>query len=297
MRVFAEATRAIQQGASRRGANMGMMSVEHPDILKFVVAKTEAGALANFNLSVKMTDAFMARLQTEPGAPHVVTNPRTGQGYVIPRKVDPADYVVQDLLPAGQGNRPCYTVSDVWESVVACAYATGEPGICFIDRVNRANPTPALGRIEATNPCGEQPLLQYESCNLGSINLARFVDAQGRTVRWDELATAIRLAVRFLDDVVDANHYPLPEIRSVTLGNRKVGLGIMGFADALVLLGIRYGTEEAVWFAEAIVRFLAEQARHASERLARSRGCFPNWPGSLWDRGCRASCGTPRARP
>lgn len=287
MCVFAEATRAIQQGASRRGANMGMMSVEHPDILKFVVAKTAAGAFANFNLSVKMTDAFMVRLQKEPVAPHVVTNPRTGQRYVIPRKVDPANYIVQDLLPAGQGNPPCYTVSDVWELVVACAYATGEPGICFIDRVNRANPTPALGRIEATNPCGEQPLLPYESCNLGSINLARFVDAQGRTVRWDELARAIRLAVRFLDDVVDANHYPLLAIRNVTLGNRKVGLGFMGFADALVLLGIRYGTEEAVWFAEAIARFLAEQARHASERLARSRGCFPNWPGSLWDRGCR----------
>jgi len=287
MRVFAEATRAIQQGASRRGANMGMMSVEHPDVVKFVLAKTEPGAFVNFNLSVKMTDAFMARLQKEPGAPHVVTNPRTGQRYVIPRKVDPANYVVQDLLPAGQCNPPCYTVLDVWELVVACAHATGEPGICFIDRVNRANPTPALGRIGATNPCGEQPLLPYESCNLGSINLARFVDARDRTVRWEELAGAIRLAVRFLDDVVDANHYPLRAIRSVTLGNRKIGLGVMGFADALVLLGIRYGTEEAVWFAEAIARFLAEQARHASERLARERGCFPNWPGSLWDRGCR----------
>jgi len=287
MRVFAETTRAIQQGASRRGANMGMMSVEHPDILKFILAKTETGAFANFNLSVKLTDAFMSQLLTEPGAPHVVTNPRTGQRYLIPRNVDPTNYVVQDLVAAGQCKPPCYTVSDVWELVVTCAHATGEPGICFVDRVNRANPTPALGRIEATNPCGEQPLLPYESCNLGSINLARFVDPWDCTVRWNELARAIRLAVRFLDDVVDANHYPLPKIRRITLGNRKIGLGVMGFADALVLLGMRYGTEEAVWFAEAIARFLAEQARRASERLAGERGCFPNWPGSLWDRGCR----------
>ena len=286
MRVFAEATRAIQQGASRRGANMAMMSVEHPDILKFIVAKTEAGAFANFNLSVKITDAFMERLQEEPGPPHIVTNPRTGQRYAIPKKVDPASYVLQDLLPVGRVNLPRYTVSDVWELIIACAYATGEPGICFIDRINRDNPTPALGRIEVTNPCGEQPLLPYESCNLGSINIARFVDAQGRTVHWDRLAKAIRLAVRFLDDVVDANHYPLPAIRRVTFGNRKIGLGIMGFADALLLLGIRYDTEEAVRFAERVARFLAEQAHRASEQLARSRGCFPNWPRSLWNRRC-----------
>jgi ribonucleoside-diphosphate reductase alpha chain len=282
-RVFSETTNAIQQGAFRRGANMGMMSVEHPDILKFICAKREPRTLTNFNISVKVPNVFMKRLFEDPAGLHVVVNPHTKREYVIPHSVDMSSYAIDDLLPAGQAEGGCYTTKEVWDMVIANAHARGEPGICFIDRVNKDNPTPGLGTIEATNPCGEQPLLPYEACNLGSINMAKFVLEDGTDLDWRSLAETVKLAVRFLDDVIDANHWPVPAIREMTLGNRKIGLGIMAFADTLILLGIRYDSEEAVQFAKRLSSFIQEHAHHASEELAKERGCFPNWPGSVWD--------------
>ncbi len=283
-RVFAQTTEAIQQGAHRRGANMGMMSVEHPDILKFLHAKQDTSAFCNFNISVKIPDSFMSALRDRPNDPHVVVNPRNGLAYAIPKTVDLSGYAIQDLWPTDQLCSPCYTRRDIWNMVVTNAHTTGEPGICFIDRVNEANPTPQLGRIEATNPCGEQPLLPYESCNLGSINLARCVcPSNPPQINWIRLGRAVSLGVRFLDDVIDVNYYPDPRIRKVTLGNRKIGLGVMGFADCLVLMGIRYDSQEAVELASQISRFIQEKAHEASRAIAEQRGAFPNWAGSVWD--------------
>jgi len=283
MRVFAEATTAIQQGAFRRGANMGMLSIKHPDILRFITAKDELGAFENFNLSVKLTDDFMRGLADRPNEPHTVINPRSAERYIIPRDIDTAAYTIEDLIPIGRTGFGCFTIQHTWDMIVRAAHATGEPGICFIDRVNKDNPTPKLGRIEATNPCGEQPLLPYESCNLGSINIARYVDVNRRKLDWRALGRSIRLAVRFLDDVIDVNFHPIPQIRDITLGNRKIGSGIMGFADALVLLGIRYDSDEAVAFAEKTARFITRTSHEASGTLAEARGSFPNWAGSIWD--------------
>jgi ribonucleoside-diphosphate reductase alpha chain len=283
MRVFCETTRAIQQGASRRGANMAMMSVDHPDILKFIAAKNDPTAFENFNFSVKIRDGFMEALADRPNEPHVVVNPRTGECFLVPRDVNVASYTIDDLISAGYAAVPCLTVRDIWDMVVKGAHASGEPGVCFIDEVNRSNPTPGLGKIMATNPCGEQPLLDYESCNLGSINLTKFRLPEGGDIDWEGLEETVRQAVRFLDDVIDVNHYPIPEIREKTLGNRKIGLGVMGFADTLVLLGICYDSEEAVEFAEKVAQFIQEKAHEASEGLAKVRGVFPNHMGSQWD--------------
>ncbi|MDY7010484.1 MAG: adenosylcobalamin-dependent ribonucleoside-diphosphate reductase [Planctomycetota bacterium] len=280
-RVFAEATRAIQQGAFRRGANMGMMSVKHPDILKFITAKNRSGEFENFNISVKIGDDFFSALDERPGDAHIVINPRTQKRYVIPRGVDIAACTLADLRGADGFQNDCYTVADVWGLIVSCAHATGEPGLCFIDRVNADNPTPKLGRIEATNPCGEQPLLDYEACNLASINLSKFVH-DGRFDE-DAFAGTIEVGVRLLDDVIDVNDYLIEPIRRVTLGNRKVGLGVMGLADALMRMWIPYDSDEAVEFGGRIAQILTERAFSASEELARRRGCFPNYPGSLWE--------------
>ncbi len=282
IRVFSQATSAIQQGAFRRGANMAMMSVEHPDILKFITAKDEPDAFENFNFSVKVTDQFMRLLNDRPNEPHMVINPRTGERYLIPRDVDIANYSIEDLVPIGHVGFPCFTIGEVWYMIVCGAHAAGEPGVCFVDTVNQDNPTPHIGRIEATNPCGEQPLLPHESCNLGSVNLAKFVLSDG-TINWKRLQETIQLAVRFLDNVIDINCYPIPEIEQATLGNRKIGLGMMGFADALILMGLHYDSEEAVQLAEKVSRFLTDSAHKASEELARSRRTFPNWEGSTWD--------------
>jgi len=280
-RVFSEATRAIQQGAFRRGANMGMLSVEHPDILKFITAKDAPGAFENFNISVKVDDAFMASLAARPTEPHVVRNPRTGDRYWLARSLDIAEYGIADLTPAeGMPPTAVYSRQDVWELIVRGAWATGEPGVCFIDPVNAANPTPALGRIEATNPCGEQPLLDYEACNLGSIDLAKFVRADGL----DEAAfrATVRLAVRFLDNVVEVNNYVAPAIDELCRGNRKIGLGVMGLADAMFALGIKYDSEEGLAFGRRVARLLTEEAFAASESLAAARGPFPNHAASVW---------------
>ena len=282
-KVFAETTNAIQQGAHRRGANMGMMSVEHPDILKFIHAKQDGQAFTNFNISIKITDEFMNAVCEDPARQHIVTNPRTQKQYMIPKKVDWKTYKISDLVQAGSDPENCYTVGQLWGMIVQNAHSTGEPGICFIDRINRDNPTPALGRIDATNPCGEQPLLDYEICNLGSLNISKFVLPDCSDLDWKELGIKTEYAVRFLDNVIDVNFWPTPDIERVSLGNRKIGLGVMGFADTLILLGVRYNSDEAVEFAKKISRFINEHAHQQSQELAEKRGCFPNWQGSIWD--------------
>jgi len=282
-RVIAETTRAIQQGAHRRGANMGMMSLEHPDILNFITAKRDPEAFTNFNISVKATNEFMESLSREPDSPHIVKNPRTGKCYHIPKDINASKYSIQDLIPAETTDIPCYSKQDIWNMIIRGAHANGEPGICFIDIVNESNPTPHIGILYVTNPCGEQPLLYFEACNLGSIVVSRFVSSDGSGLDWDALGKTIDTAVRFLDDVIDANYYPIPEIREITLGNRKIGLGLMGFADALILLGTRYDSAKALKFALTLSEFIQKRAHQASEKLAWERGCFPNWNGSTWD--------------
>ena len=283
MQVFSETTKSIQQGALRRGANMGMMSVGHPDILKFINAKLNQENLSNFNLSVKVPDIFMQQLKENPNTPLVVTNPRTSRRYAIPHSVDIKSYEINDLLPENEATDDCYTVKEAWDILVKNAHATGEPGICFIDRITETNPTPHIGQIEATNPCGEQPLLPYEACNLGSINISKFVDSTGTDLDWPSLAKTVKLAVRFLDNVIDANHFPITETAEITLGNRKTGIGLMGFSDSLVLLGIRYDSKPAVDFVSKLISFIQKHAHKTSEELAEERDCFPNWKGSIWD--------------
>ena len=240
MGVFDVATGGIQQGSHRRGANIGLMSVSHPDIVMFINAKRNAHSLRNFNLSVKVENQFMDKLARNRGTAHVVENPRDKRQYVIPKTVNPSSYRLQDLAPSGIDACNCYTVGDMWDMIVRNAHATGEPGISYVDRVNEDNPTPHLGKINATNPCGEQPLLDYEACNLGSLNISKFLRPDRSGIDWLQLQEAISHAVRFLDNVIDANHWPLPQVKKVSCGNRKIGLGIMGFADTLVLLGMRY---------------------------------------------------------
>jgi len=288
-RVFSQASRAIQQGALRRGANMGMLSITHPDILKFVVAKATPGAFENFNISVKVSDEFMADLANRPDEPHAVVNPRTGRRHWLPKGLDLDGYILADLPPAQPGEDPPgppWSRRDVWDLIVRQAWSTGEPGLCFIDRVNAANPTPALGRIEATNPCGEQPLLDYEACNLGSVDLAKFV----RQGQLDEqaLARAVALGVRFLDDVVEVINYPAAKIDSLCRGNRKIGLGVMGLADAMFELGIAYDSDAGLDLARRVAELLAGEAHDASEALGRRRGTFPNFAGSVWETRGRA---------
>ncbi len=289
-RVFSEATNAIQQGAFRRGANMAMCSVTHPDILKFLHAKQNLEAFTNFNISVKVTDNWMKKLSRSPKSPHVVTNPRTGRNYLIPRRIDVENYTIDDLVPietktsTSAKTSKYYTVEDIWKTIIKCAHATGEPGLAFIDRINEDNPVPSLGRIEATNPCGEQPLLPYEACTLGSINLSKFVLASDtkRNLDYDALAATIQLAGRFLDNIIDAANYPVRDTVRLAQANRKIGLGLMGFADTLFLLGIPYNSEQAVDFAENLMKFVNDQAHKASALLADERGPFPNWNESIW---------------
>jgi ribonucleoside-diphosphate reductase alpha chain len=256
MQVFDVATEAIKQGGTRRGANMGMLRVDHPDILEFIALKLDLQRMRNFNLSVAITDAFMAAVAV--GTHYDLVNPRTGG--------------ITGVLDARR----------VLDAIANAAWAVGDPGMVFIDRVNARHPTPDSGSIEATNPCGEQPLLPFESCTLGSIDVGRFVVDQD--FDWPRLRTTIHACVRFLDDVIDANRYPLVEIERATKATRKIGLGIMGWADALVLLDLAYDSTEALDLAHRLAKFLEDESLASSEQLATERGPFPAWHGSRWER-------------
>jgi ribonucleoside-diphosphate reductase alpha chain len=259
MKVFDTATEVIKQGGARRGANMGILSVDHPDILEFIKIKRDAEELKNFNISVAVTDAFMDALRRD--GEYELCNPRT--------------------------KKACRRVraKDVFDEIVESAWETGDPGVVFIDTINRSNPTPHIGRMESTNPCGEQPLLANEACVLGSINLNKYVTK--KTVRtaidFGALSEDIETAVRFLDDTIDINIYPLPAIEAMHKGNRKIGLGIMGWADMLISLGVPYDTPKAFNLAENFMKFFRDRARECSADLADKRGVFPNFRGSMYD--------------
>ncbi|VAX32102.1 Ribonucleotide reductase of class II (coenzyme B12-dependent) [hydrothermal vent metagenome] len=264
MKIYNTATEVIKQGGARRGANMGILRIDHPDILDFIEAKRSQGELTNFNISVAVTDAFMAALKKD--TEYELVNPRTGK-------------------PVGR-----LRARTVFDAIVSSAHETGDPGLVFIDRINRFNPTPHLGEIESTNPCGEQPLLPYEACVLGSMNLSKYVrnsivdnPAGSPVIDYESLGEDIRVAVRFLDDCIDTNRYPLPEIERMHKGNRKIGLGVMGWADMLVLLGIRYNSDQGFSLAREVMRFIQTRSREASAELAGKRGVFPNFKGSVYD--------------
>jgi ribonucleoside-diphosphate reductase alpha chain len=263
MKIYNTATDVIKQGGARRGANMAILRVDHPDIMDFIMLKRDEQELVNFNISVAMTDAFIHAVRKDED--YDLVNPRSGR--------------VAGKLRA----------REVFDELVKSAWRTGDPGVVFIDRINATNPTPALGPLESTNPCGEQPLLPYEACVLGSIELSTFVKDQ--TVDYPALEDTVRTCVRFLDDAIEVNKYPLPEITRMHKGNRKIGLGVMGWADMLVLLGIPYQSRRALKLAEKIMKFIQDATRAASMGLAEKRGVFPNFAGSIYD-----APGMPRLR-
>ncbi|HET9949471.1 MAG TPA: vitamin B12-dependent ribonucleotide reductase [Longimicrobiales bacterium] len=263
MKLYDASTDVVKQGGTRRGANMGILRVDHPDIRKFITCKNDTTQVTNFNISVAITDAFMEAVAR--GGTYDLINPRTGE-------------------VAGQED-----ACEIFDMIVHGAWLTGEPGTFFIDRANADNPVPHLGQYEATNPCGEQPLLPYDVCNLGSINLARYVkpDARAGTdpsegIDWEGLREVVHLSTHFLDNVIDANVYPLPEIHDLAQRIRRIGLGVMGWADMLVKLGIPYDSEEGVELGRRVMAFVNEEARNASEALAETRGVFPEWERSIW---------------
>ncbi len=270
MRIYNTATEVIKQGGARRGANMGMLRIDHPDILEFIKIKRSEGELTNFNISVAVTDAFLEALKKD-------------EEYVL---INPRSKAVVGKLRA----------KVVFNEMVASAWETGDPGIVFIDRINKANPTPQIGTMESTNPCGEQPLLPYEACVLGSINLSKYVkgkwyENKKPEIDYEALSTDVKTAVRFLDNTIDANKYPIPEIEAMHKGNRKIGLGVMGWADMLILLGIPYNHKKAFMLGNDLMRFIRDTARQESVDIAAVRGVFPNFQGSIYD-----APGMPRVR-
>lgn len=262
MKIFDCATQHIKQGGKRRGANMGVLRVDHPDILEFIRAKKDGQTLQNFNLSVAVTNSFMAAVKNNDAFAliHPVTKNVSAQ----------------------------ISAHEIFQEIVNAAYATGDPGLLFVDRINQANPTPHIGSIEATNPCGEIPLLPYESCNLGSINLAHMLensDPPGNArLNKPRLYDTVTRAVRFLDNVITMNHYPVDEIRTATRGNRKIGLGVMGFAEMLIRMGISYDSDKAVQTGADIMELINNEAYAASCELAEEKGVYPNWKGSVHEK-------------
>ncbi len=259
--AFDAATDVVKQGGTRRGANMGILHVTHPDILSFISSKEDGQHLTNFNISVAVTEDFMQKVQRDQE--YDLINPRT-------------DQIVKQL-----------NAREVFERMTELAWRTGDPGIVFLDRINRDNPNPQLGDIESTNPCGEQPLLPYESCNLGSLNLARMVTYTNDDVKidWDRMAEVITTAVHMLDSVIDMNEYPIPEIAEMSRKTRRIGLGVMGWSDLLIQMGIRYDSEAALQMAEQVMQFVQQQTYRSSAELASRRGVFPEWSRSVYNRG------------
>ena len=280
MRLYDASTEVVKQGGTRRGANMGILRVDHPDIREFILCKDDTSQITNFNISVAITDAFMDAVKS--GTEYELRSPRTGE-------------------VVGTEN-----AREIFDMIVHGAWKTGEPGVFFIDRANEYNPVPALGSYEATNPCGEQPLLPYDVCNLGSVNVGRFVrtdlpadtPAEDR-IDWESLRTVVHLSTHFLDNVIDANRYPLPQITQLAQNIRRVGLGIMGWADLLVRCGVPYSSEAGVELGRKVMAFIDEEARRASERLAEIRGVFPAWENSIWgpDATCARRADGTRVRP
>ncbi len=258
MKVFDAATEHIKQGGKRRGANMGILNIDHPDIEEFITAKRVFRVLNNFNISVGISDDFMRALEF-----------KTDWRLIHPNKKK----VVKTL-----------SATQLWSQIIESAWQTGDPGLVFLDTMNTANPTPAAGSIESTNPCGEVPLLAYEPCNLGSINLSKCIENNyGRsTIDWSLLKEIVVIAIRFLDDVIDVNNYIIPETRKMALANRKIGLGVMGWADLLIHLEIPYDSEEALQLAEQLMEFIQENSLETSKKLAEERGVFPNWEKSIY---------------
>jgi len=282
LKVFSDASDAIQQGAFRRGANMGMLRIDHPDIMDFITFKEDLTKITNFNISVNMTDEFMETLKKDPKSVHHVINPRTKERFPLKKKGKQDEY---------------WSVGEIFHEIITRAHSTGEPGLCFTDKVNATNPTPHIGRMESTNPCGEQPLLPYEACNLGSINLANFVNNSGPDAEfdWPRFKEVTHACTRFLDNVVEVNNYAIPEIHEMCHGNREIGLGVMGYADALYKMHIPYNSDAAVAFGEEVMKFMNDETHDASEKLAEERGCFPYWKGSKWEeagRKMRNACTT-----
>ena len=271
MSLFDASTDVVKQGGTRRGANMGILRVDHPDIMEFITCKDDTSKITNFNISVAVTDAFMAAVEAD--AMYDLHHPKTGK--------------VTGQLPA----------REVWARIIHGAWKTGEPGVFFVDRANYYNPVPHLGSYEATNPCGEQPLLPYDVCNLGSINLGAFVK-EGQ-IDWDALRRVVHLSTHFLENVIDANQYPLPEITDLAQRIRRIGLGVMGLADLFVKLGIPYDSEEGVALGRRVQQFVDEEGKVESERLARERGVFPEWERSIWgpDQTCARGPKGERVRP